>query len=78
MPRYKLQVQEDDARPDVWRDVAGADGRPVYFDSENDARARLEKDYPVLTKMEKFAAGPKRTRVIVADPYADVDQEKEE
>ena len=78
MPSYKLQVQDDDARPEYWRDVTGADGAPLVFGNEQEARTRLEADFPVLVKLEKFAAGPKRTRVIVAAPYADVDREKDE
>jgi hypothetical protein len=34
--------------------------------------------FPVLVKMEQFQADRKRTRVIVMNPYQDIDQEKEE
>ncbi len=78
MPSYKLQVQDDDARPDAWRDVKGETGQLLVFDKEQDARARLETLFPVLVKMEKFAAGPKRTRVVIVNPYQDIDQEKED
>ncbi|MEO8103151.1 MAG: hypothetical protein ABI790_11520 [Betaproteobacteria bacterium] len=78
MPSYKLQVQDDDARPDSWRDVKGESGQLLLFDKEPDARARLEELFPVLVKMEKFAAGPKRTRVVIVNPYQDIDQEKED
>lgn len=78
MPSYKLQVQDDDARPDVWRDVKSDAGQLLVFDKEPDARAKLEVLFPVLAKMEKFAAGPKRTRVVIVNPYSDIDKEKEE
>jgi hypothetical protein len=76
--RFKLQVQDDDERPERWRDVKSADGELLVFDKEHEARARLEALFPVLVKLERFAAGPKRTRVIVIDPYQDVDEEREE
>jgi hypothetical protein len=63
-PTYKLQVQEDEADPRQWHDVVDASGRLLVFDDEGAARAKLEELYPVLFKLEKFAAGPKRTRVI--------------
>ena len=78
MPSYKLQVQDDDARPDAWRDVSGDNGQLLVFDKEPEARAKLESLFPVLAKMEKFAAGPKRTRVVVINPYSDIDKEKED
>ena len=78
MPNYKLQVQDDDARPDFWRDVHGESGKPLVFDQEPAARARLAELFPVLVKMEKFAAGPKRTRVVIVSPYQDIDKEKED
>jgi hypothetical protein len=58
---YKLQVQEDNGQ---WHDVKGEDGTLLRFKKEADARAKLEELYPVLVKMERYAAGPKRTRVI--------------
>ena len=78
MPSYKLQVQDDDAKPDYWHDVKSGSGELLVFNEESAARARLEELYPVMSKMEKFAAGPKRTRVVVVNPYADVDSEKED
>lgn len=75
MTVYKLQVQEDEARPQHWHDVKGADGKLLTFDDETVARARLEALYPVLVKMERFAAGPKRTRVVIASPYQDIDDD---
>lgn len=78
MSRYKLQVQDDDARPDVWRDVKDDAGRPRVFDKETAARSALEEMFPVLVKLEKFAAGPKRTRVVIVNPYQDIDDEKED
>ena len=78
MPSYKLQVQDDDARTDVWRDVKSESGQLQVFDKEPAARARLEELFPVWVKLEKFAAGPKRTRVVIVNPYQDIDEEKED
>ncbi len=78
MKRYKLQVQEDDAHPDRWHDVLDERGAPLMFEEEAPARAELEKRYPILVKLERYAVGPKRTRVIIAAPYEDVDRERDE
>lgn len=59
---YKLQVDEQDN--DLWHDVNGSDGKPLTFSSESEARQKLNEMFPVLVKMEQYAAGPKRTRVI--------------
>jgi hypothetical protein len=64
-PQFKLQVQEDETDHRLWHDVLDARGRLYVFDKEAEARARLEELFPVLVGLEKFAAGPKRTRVIV-------------
>ena len=77
MPNYKLQVQDDDADTTVWHDVKSASGTPLLFQDESQARTKLEELFPVLVKLERFASGPKRTRVIVANPYQDIDTEKE-
>ncbi len=77
MSTYKLQVQDDDAQPLNWRDVKSADGKPLVFNDEPAARSQLEQLFPVLVKLEKFAAGPKRTRVVVVNAYSDIDNEKE-
>jgi len=77
MPSYKLQVQDDDADTTIWRDVNADNGSPLLFASEGEARARLEALFPVLVQLERFAAGPKRTRVIVANAYEDIDDEKD-
>ncbi|MEQ1518590.1 MAG: hypothetical protein ABL931_19085 [Usitatibacteraceae bacterium] len=77
MPTYKLQVQEDDNQPMVWHDVKSAGGELLLFQKEPEARAKLEELYPILVKMERFASGPKRTRVIIVNPYSDIDAEKE-
>ena len=77
MPDFKLQVQDDDTRSDVWRDVRDANGAPLLFRSEPEARSQLEQLFPVLVKLEKFAAGPKRTRVVIANAYGDIDKEKD-
>ena len=78
MPTYKLQVQDDDAHPERWRDVKNEMGAPLTFGKEDKARARLAALFPVLVKLEQFAAGPKRTRVVVVNAYQDIDEEKEE
>lgn len=77
MPIYKLQVQEDDANATLWHDVKSAAGTLLVFQDENQARAKLEELFPVLVKLERFASGPKRTRVIIVNPYSDIDAEKE-
>ena len=61
---YKLQVQDDDKDASVWHDVKGADGKLLTFEKETEARAKLEELYPILVKMERYAADSKRTRVI--------------
>ena len=70
---YKLQVQEDDGE---WHDVKSAEGTLLTFSKEPEARAKLEALFPVLVKMEKFAAGPKRTRVLVMLREMDDEEEK--
>lgn len=77
MTTYKLQVQDDDANPELWRDVLNEHGKLHVFDKEPDARAKLEELFPILVKMERFASGPKRTRVLIMNPYQDIDNEKE-
>lgn len=77
MPTYKLQVQEDDTNATLWHDVNSATGSPLLFQDETIARAKLEELFPVLVKLERFASGPKRTRVIIVNPYQDIDAEKE-
>jgi len=69
---FKLQVQEDDNDPQAWHDVKGPDGKLLSFDKESDARAKLEQLFPVLVKMERYAADTKRTRVISI--YKDEDE----
>ena len=61
---FKLQVQEDEKDPQAWHDVKGPDGKLLIFDKETAARAKLEELYPILVKMERYAADTKRTRVI--------------
>jgi len=63
-PKFKLQVQEDENDHRLWHDVHAPDGKLYVFDNEDEARARLEEIYPVLVGLERYAAGPKRTRVI--------------
>jgi hypothetical protein len=64
-PKFKLQVQEDETDHRQWHDVLDANGRPHVFEKEEEARAKLAELFPVLVGLEKYAAGPKRTRVIV-------------
>ena len=61
---YKLQVQEDEKDPQAWHDVIGGDGKLLTFETEAAAHAKLEELYPILVRMERYAAGPKRTRAI--------------
>ena len=77
MPTYKLQVQDDDANATIWHDVKSDGGQILLFEDEGKARAKLEELFPVLVKLERFASGPKRTRVIIANPYQDIDAEKD-
>ena len=77
MPKFKLQVQEDESHADVWHDVKSVGGELLTFDQDADARAKLKELYPVLVKLEEFAAGPKRTRVVSVSPYADIDEERD-
>ena len=72
MATFKLQVQDDEKNASVWRDVKGTDGALLTFASRTDARATLEKLFPVLVKMEQYKADVKRTRVIaILDEDAD-------
>lgn len=77
MTTYKLQVQEDERRADVWHDVNDDAGRVLLFTKEEEARAALAARYPVLLRMEELGVGRKRTRVIVVNAYQDIDDEKE-
>ncbi|MBL8521662.1 MAG: hypothetical protein JNK75_13485 [Betaproteobacteria bacterium] len=76
--RYKLQVQDDDTHPERWRDVKDTSSGLLTFEKEEDGRAKLAELFPVLVKLEQFAAGPKRTRVVVVNPYEDIDEEREQ
>ena len=58
---YKLEVQEENG---LWHDVRGSDGEILTFETESEARSKLEEMFPTLVKLEQFAAAPKRTRVI--------------
>jgi len=64
MTIFKLQVQDDEKDERIWHDVPGSDGKPLLFTDEKEARRKLEELYPVLVGLEKYSAGPKRTRVI--------------
>ncbi len=56
---FKAQLQQDGGE---WRDVRGADGKPLLFESNAAAHARLAELYPVIVEMEKYTTY-KRTRV---------------
>jgi hypothetical protein len=77
MTTYKLQVQDDDAKPNTWRDVNGENGKLQTFTDEATARKALLEQFPVLVKLEQFASGPKRTRVVVVGAFQDIDDEKD-
>ena len=47
----------------MWHDVRGASGEPMVFTTKEDARKKLEEQFPVMVKMEQYGGG-KRTRVI--------------
>ena len=57
---FKIEVEDDKG---IWSDVRNDDGTIMTFEREEDARARLAAQFPVLVQMEKYAGG-KRTRVI--------------
>jgi hypothetical protein len=61
---YKLQVQDDENDHRIWHDVKGSDGKVLLFQKEAEARNKLQELYPVLVGLEKYQAGPKRTRVL--------------
>jgi hypothetical protein len=58
--KFKIEFEAGNG---IWNDVRGADGAPLTFDSEADARAKLAELYPVEVQMERYGGG-KRTRVI--------------
>ena len=73
---FKLQVQDDEQDHRVWHDVMGADGKVLLFTEEPEARAKLQELYPVWVGLEKYSAGPKRTRVIRVYGHDDDDEER--
>jgi hypothetical protein len=77
MTSYKLQVQDDDAKPNTWRDLKDVHGKLQTFTEEAVARKVLAEQFPVLVKLEQFASGPKRTRVVVVGAFQDIDDEKD-
>lgn len=77
MSIYKLQVQEDESKPDHWHDVLGEDGKAQLFTKEADARLALTALFPVLVKMEALGIDRKRTRVVIVSPYDDIDNPKD-
>jgi hypothetical protein len=58
--RFKIEIETGNG---IWRDVRGADGAVLTFDSEAEARAKLAELYPIEVQMERYGGG-KRTRVI--------------
>ena len=58
--RFKIEVESGNG---IWKDVRGADGAVLTFDSESEARAKLAELYPIEVQMERYGGG-KRTRVI--------------
>lgn len=58
--KFKIEVEASNG---IWSDVRGADGAPLTFDSEAEARAKLAELYPIQVQMERYGGG-KRTRVI--------------
>lgn len=74
MSLFKLQVQDDQQDASVWHDVKGADGQVLVFATRQEARATLERLFPVLVKMEEYKADVKRTRVLaILDDNADAE-----
>jgi hypothetical protein len=78
MAIYKLQVQQDASTPDVWRDVLADSGTPLLFEKEQLARAELAQRFPVLVKMGELGLDRIRARVIIVNPYQDIDEERDE
>ena len=72
---YKLQVQDDEKDERIWHDVKGPDGQMLIFAEEEEARANLHELFPVLWGLEKYHAGPKRTRVLRVYGHDDEDDE---
>lgn len=68
---YILQVQNDEGD---WENVTTDSGELLRFETEDSAREKLRELYPVLVQLEEYASGPKRTRVLIEEPYADKDE----
>lgn len=58
MAIYRIQTQEENG---LWHDVRGSDGKPLLFESMEQAHAALDKLFPVLVKMQHYG-GTQRTR----------------
>ena len=56
---FKAQLQQENGE---WRDIRGADGQPLLFESNAEAHARLAELHPVIVEMDKYKTH-KRTRV---------------
>jgi hypothetical protein len=74
MPRFRIQVQNAKG---LWSTVNAASGEPLEFAQENDARAEAERLFPVETGVARYA-GPKTVRVVIANPYQDLDEAEED
>ena len=70
---YKLQIQQKNGQ---WQDVKDDNGQLLMFKEEAAAREKLQALFPVEVGLEQYA-GPKSTRVVVIDPYQDVDEDNE-
>ncbi|NNM51951.1 MAG: hypothetical protein HKM02_06970 [Pseudomonadales bacterium] len=68
---YKIEVQEENG---LWHDVRGASGEVRKYPTRGAAHVALQALYPVLVGLEKYAAGPQRTRVI-SDSFEKEDPE---
>ncbi len=55
---YRIQTQEENG---LWHDVRGPDGKPLLFESMEQAHAALDRMFPVLVKMQHYG-DTKRTR----------------
>lgn len=58
MAIYRIQTQEENG---LWHDVRGSDGKPLVFESMEQAHAALDQMFPVLVKMQHYG-GTQRTR----------------
>jgi hypothetical protein len=74
MPAFHLQRMDDNG---IWHTLRDSAGAAIEFPEEAQARQYLREQFPVAVQLEQFA-GPKSVRVIVAQPYKDIDEAEEE